>query len=173
MNDQARVSSIDALETFRASLIVFLAKARQSLDEVSDEVRRTRLWLQNDQRMKWEGECKRRRRVLDEAQQELLAARISSLREAKSGQQAAVHNARRALSEATGKLHVIKGWSRNFETAVAMPTRRIEGLRSHIDQEIPKAITHLVQLIRTLDAYAETRGTVASPQPGEKERDAE
>lgn len=162
MKDQARVSSVDALEAFRASLILFLERARRSLDEVSDEVRRTRLWLQNEQRIKWEGELKRRRKILDQAEEELLAARISSLREAKSAQQAAVHRARHAVSEAEGKLRTIKGWRGNFENAVELPLRRLESLRNHLDEEVPKAIAHLVQLIRTLDAYVETRGAVAS-----------
>lgn len=161
MTDQARVSSIDALESFRASLILFLGKARQSLDEVSDELRRTRLWLQHDQRMKWEGELKRRQKILDRVEQELLASRISSLRDATAGQQAAVHKACKAVSEAEGKLRNIKGWSRNFEKTVESPARRIDSLRIHLEQEIPKAIMHMVQLIRTLDAYAEASGSVA------------
>ena len=41
MSDQARVSSIDALESFRAELIQYITKARAALDGAGSEVRRT------------------------------------------------------------------------------------------------------------------------------------
>ena len=63
MSEQVKVTSIDALEAFRANLIVFLTKAHQSIDEVSDAIRRTRNWVQHDQRVHWEGEIRRRREI--------------------------------------------------------------------------------------------------------------
>ena len=75
MADQANVTSFDALETFRTNLILFLNKTRVRVDEVGDEIRRTRGWLQNDQRVHWEGEIRRRRRTLSQAEQELLLPR--------------------------------------------------------------------------------------------------
>ena len=56
MAEQAKVTSLDALESFRAKLIVFLSKSRRSIDEVSDEIRRTRNWLQGEQRVHWEAQ---------------------------------------------------------------------------------------------------------------------
>jgi len=51
MGNQAKVTSTEALDAFRSNLIVFRAKAKKSVDEVTDEVRRTRGWLQLDQKM--------------------------------------------------------------------------------------------------------------------------
>ena len=53
MSEQAKVTSIDVLESFRAALIVFLTESRRSLDEVTDAVRRTRMWLQQEQRVQF------------------------------------------------------------------------------------------------------------------------
>ena len=53
MADRAQVTSVEAVESFRSDLIVFLTKARSVLEEACDEVLRTRQWVQNDQRRFW------------------------------------------------------------------------------------------------------------------------
>ena len=60
MPEQAQVTSVDAIESFRSSLILFLSKARPTLEEISSDVLRTRLWLENDQRNYWDKEMRRR-----------------------------------------------------------------------------------------------------------------
>ena len=67
MPERAHVTSIDALESFRASLIIYLAKARPVLEEVAADVVRTRLWLENDQRTYWENQVRSRARKVEEA----------------------------------------------------------------------------------------------------------
>ena len=42
MATHARLTSVDALDAFRSSLIVFLNKAHSALDQSSDEIRRVR-----------------------------------------------------------------------------------------------------------------------------------
>jgi hypothetical protein len=59
MDQQAKVTSVDAIENFRASLILFLSKAKPALEEVMHEVVRTRLWIENEQRTFCEREMKR------------------------------------------------------------------------------------------------------------------
>ena len=39
MADRAKVASLDALESFRTSLLIFMEKTGKSLDEVGDAVR--------------------------------------------------------------------------------------------------------------------------------------
>lgn len=153
MATQAKVTSLDALESFRASLILFLTAARRSTDEVRDQVRRTRLWLQNDQRLHWEHEVRRWTKLLEQAKAELMGAKLSTLRDTSSAQQAAVLKAKRALTEAEEKLKAVKRWNRDFESAADPLVKRMEGLRDFLDQEMPKAITHLVQVLRTLESY--------------------
>ena len=81
MPQKAHVTSVDAIETFRATLINYVSKARPTLEEVSADVLRAKLWLQNDQRIHWEGQVRRRAKDLEEAQQALFSARLSNLRE--------------------------------------------------------------------------------------------
>jgi len=163
MAQQVRVTSIDALESLRSALIIFLTKARRSLDDVGDDVRRTRMWLQHDQRSLWEGQVRQRHKALGQAEQELLSAKLSGLRDNLAVQQAAVRKARAALDEAEGKLRNVKRWNRDFDSAADPLVKRLEGLRSYLDFELPEAIAFLVQAQRTLDAYLEAPPPAAAP----------
>jgi hypothetical protein len=163
MSSQVKVTSLDALESFRASLIIFLTKGRRSVDDVGDEVRRTRQWVQHDQRLHWENELRRRRRDLAQAEQELFSAKLSGLRDNIAVPQAAVRRAKAAVDEAEGKLRNIKRWNRDYDGLVDPLLKRLQGLREIFDHDLPHGITFLVEALRTLEAYAETATPVAAP----------
>jgi len=166
MANQARVTSTDALESFRASLIVFLAKARRSVDDVGDEVRRTRQWLQHDQRLLWEGELRRRTKALEQAQAELASARLSKNQEsALMARQMAVNKTKRAVGEAEDKIRKVKTWNQNFDHCADPVVKRLESLRQVLDQDMPKAISYLSSVQKTLEAYADTQAPATGTEP--------
>jgi chromosome segregation ATPase len=162
-SNQANVSNVDVLDTFRGNLIIFQSKARRALDDATDELRRTRMWLQHEQRTRWENELKKRARALEQAEQELMSAKLSSLRDNITFQQNAVRKAKAALAEAEEKLRHIKKWNQNFDAIADPMAKRLEGLRQFLDFNLPKGITFLVQSIRTLEAYAETHEPKSAP----------
>jgi chromosome segregation ATPase len=155
MATQAKVSSTEALERFRAALIVFLTKSRRSLDDATDEVRRMRQWVQHDQVSHWEGEYRRRKKQLEQAQQELMSARLSKEQSAIMARQMALNKAQNAITEAEFKLRKLKGWSQNFESAADPIVKRMERLRQVLN-DLPKAIAYLVAIQKTLEAYAQS-----------------
>src|SRR6185295_11889071 len=104
MAEKANVTSVDALQSFRTSLLLYVSKARPTLEEVSADILRTRLWLQNDQRVHWESQVRRRTKHFEEAQQALSSARMSHLRKETAAEQLAVRKAKYALDEAEAKL---------------------------------------------------------------------
>ena len=156
MADQAKVTSLDALERFRADLIVFITTAHRCVDEAGDEVRRTRQWLQGEQRTHWEGQARLRKRVLDQAEADLYSARLSGLKDRTIVQEEAVRKAKRAMAEAEEKLRVLKKWNRDFDNNADPLVRRLEGIRYFLDHDMPKALTYLVRAQETLEAYAES-----------------
>jgi len=155
MAERARVTSVDALEAFRATLIVYLSKARPTLEEVSSDILRTRMWLQNDQRLHWEAEVRRRTKILDHAQQALSSARISDLRDHVSTEQLAVQRARRALDEAETKLKRVKMWNREFDSRVQPLAKQLEKLHTVLSHDMVQAAAYLTEAVNTLNAYAE------------------
>ena len=155
MEQQAKVTSVDALENFRASMILFLSKAKPALEEVMHEVVRTRLWIEGEQRSHWERELKTRRRKLEQAQAELFSARISKLQEASAAQQMAVQHAMRAIHEAEEKMRMLKKWSRELENRADPLVKQVEQLHGFLTSEMTRAIAFLAETVKILQSYAE------------------
>jgi hypothetical protein len=155
MPQKAHVSSLDALETFRSDLIVYLSQARPALDEISADVLRVRMWLENEQRVYWENQMRRRVKELEQAQQALFSARIGVLRKESVMEQMMVHRAKEAVTQAEQKLRTIKKWEREFDGRVQPLVKQIEKLHTVLSNDMAKAITYLAQAIGTLSAYAE------------------
>jgi hypothetical protein len=163
MPERAHVTSVDALEAFRSSLIIYISKARPALDEVSAEVVRTRIWLEDEQRTHWENELRRRTRALQEAQQALFSARLSTFREETSAEQMTVHRTKRIFDEAEEKLRVIRKWNRDFDNRVQPLVKQMEKLQTVLAHDMVQAIAFLTQAINTLHAYAGIVAPTATP----------
>jgi hypothetical protein len=159
MADRAQVTSVEAVESFRADLIVFLTKARSVLEEACDEVLRTRQWVQNDQRQLWEREAKVRARKLEEARSELFSARLSQFQDSVTLQQMAVHRADRTAQESEAKLAVLKKWDRDLENRTDPLVKMLNQLHGFLLTDMTQAVAYLGQVVKTLEAYA----AVAAP----------
>jgi hypothetical protein len=155
MPRRARLTSLEALESFRVSLIVYLEKAVRVLDEISDEVLRTESWVQVEQREHWGREVRRRARELEQRQQELFSAKLSTLREATPVEHMAVLKAKRALDEATAKLNLVKKWNRLYDQRVGPPAQEVDKLRDFLTVHMGKAVLSLAQVAKTISDYAE------------------
>jgi predicted ATPase len=161
MPERAHVTSVEAIESFRSSLIIYLSKARPTLEEVSADVQRMRGWMEGEQRTYWENELRRRSQAVQEAQQALFSAKMSRLSNASASEQLAVQRTKRAFDEAEGKLRVLKQWNRVFDNRVDPLVKQMEKLHTVLAHDMVQAVAFLTQAIKTLDAYAE----VAPPAP--------
>lgn len=164
MPDQARVTSLEALQTFRSNLIVYLGQARPLLEEVSASVLRTHLWLENEQRTHWENQIRRRLKELQQAQQALFSAKLGSLSHEMSAEQLAVHRAKRSLEESETKLKIVKKWDREYDGRAQPLVKQMEKLHTVLAMDMVQAVAYLTQAINTLAAYAEVKapGAVSS-----------
>ena len=165
MAQPAQVTSVEAIESFRAALIVYLGKARAALDEVNAEVVRVRGWLETEQRRKWEQELRLLRRRLEEAQSELFSARLSPLQEPSALHFMAVQRTERAVKEAEAKLTVVKKWDREMQDKTEPLIKQIEQLQGYLATDMGKAVLHLGEVVKVLDAYAE-KFSPATPAKG-------
>ena len=154
MADRAHVTSVEAIAAFRANLILYLNKARPTVEEVSNEVLRTRFWLQTDKRRYWEHEAKVRGRALEEAQQEMFGAMLSKLRSVTAELQRNVHQAKHAVDEADTKLAALKRWDRELESRSEPMLKQVDQLQGFLTGEMVRAVAYLAQVVKTLDAYA-------------------
>lgn len=174
MGEQAKITSIDVLERFRASLIVFLTKARRCVDQTGEEVRRTSFWVQGEQRQHWESQLRRRNIVLDRVQQELLTAKFSAFRDNLMAEQAAVRKAKRDVEEAASKLGNCRKWGREYDRLTEPHLKRMETIKHFLDHNLPMAVAYLTQAQRTLEGYAEASTPVdAASLPISEQQPAE
>ena len=156
MGNQAKITSLDALDMIRAAMIVFLTKARRSVSDANDEARVTRMWLQHDRVTHWESEIRKRSRAYAQAEQEYMSARLQKNNEsALRGRKMIMDKAKRALEEAEAKLRRVKQWSQNFDSASDPILKRMEGMKHFLDEDMPRAIAYIVGLQRTLAAYTQ------------------
>ena len=155
MAETAKITSLDAIESFRAALLVFLGKARPLLEEISAEILRTRQWLQHDQRQHWENEVKLRARKLEEARAELFTAKLSKLQEGGALKLMAVQRSERATRDAEAKLIVIKKWDREIENRTDPLLKQVDQLQTFLTTDMGKAVANLEQVVRAIEAYAD------------------
>jgi len=165
MEQRAQVTSVEALEAFRSCLIVYLTKARPTLEEVMNEVIRTRNWLQNEQRVHWEKQIKMKRRDLEQAEAELFSARLSKVSQAYALQQMAAQRARRAVELAEDKLRLLKKWDRELESRSEPLLKLVEQLHGYLSTDMVKATAYLTEVIKTLQAYADVQVRAPSSAP--------
>ena len=161
MSGQAQVTSVEAIESFRAELVVYLAHMKPVLDEVTSEVLHTRSWLEDDRRRFWQQELRVRGRRLEDAKQELFNVSMSRMNEARSFQQMAVQRAQRDVQAVEDKLVVIKKWGRELDDRSAPLVKQMEQLHGFLGVEMAKAVAYLDQALKALDAYQ----SVAPPRP--------
>jgi uncharacterized protein YlxW (UPF0749 family) len=167
MAEQAKITSVEAIELFRAALILFSGQARATLEEVSSEVLRAKLWLENDQRRFLEKELRIHVKKLEAARQELFNSRLSNFQEPTALQQMAVHRTQRIVREAEEKLARLKKWDREIENRSDPLVKQVDQFHNFLTAEMPKAIAYLAQVVRQLDAYAGVAPPGSQPATGE------
>ena len=172
MAEQAQITSVDAIESFRSKLIEYINSMRPALGEVGSEVLRTRVWLQGEHRHYWEHELRLRSRRLEEAKLELFNASLSQLNEAAALHRMAVQRAQRAVREAEAKLLTLKKWSRDIENFTAPLMKQVDQLQGFLASDLARAVIQLEQVLKALEAYRNVTVTRPGlPNPAESTKD--
>lgn len=165
MTSQARITSIESLEYFRAHVIEFLARARQAVDDATGEIRRTREWLEIDCPRHWQARIKLAEKHLAQAEQDLFSVNLSAPGAHHATQKMAVMKARRQLDEAREKLHLAKQWKHRFGQRVEPLVNQLNPLQDQIDHNLPKGAHVLTECIKALQEYAGTAPLSPLPPP--------
>jgi len=161
----AQVSSVEAVELFRANLLVYLSQARAALDEVSSDILRLRLWLENDQRRFWDGQLRQRQLAVERAQAELFGARLSQFQETLVEKQMILRRAQQAQVEAEDKIKRLKRWERDLDHAAEPMLKQVERMQNYLSGDMGNAVVMLGELVKSLQAYAEIAPSANLPAP--------
>lgn len=165
MPNPAHITSIGAIESFRAGLVTYLETARPTLDEISGDVMRTRLWLEQDRLSHWKRELQRRHQVLHEAEDALRSARMSQFREATDAEVSAVRKAKAAFEAAQDRLRQVQRWCRDFDSRITPLAHQLEALRTVMAMDMPRAVSSLTRTLEILADYAGASPSAGMPPP--------
>jgi uncharacterized protein YhaN len=163
MSEQVKISSIDALEAFRADLIQYIAKVRVALEDMEGDVRRTQTWLDTDRTQHWGGQMKLWTKNLHQAEQELYNANLTNPQATNAFQKMAVLKAKRKLEEAEQKMRVLKKWRQTFENRATPLLRQLDPMFHLVGQQLPKGVHSLGERVKALQVYAESRTPTQVP----------
>src|SRR5262249_21962208 len=138
MPQQANITSVEAIEAFRAQLVIYLSQMRPVLEEISSEVLRTRGWLEGDRRRYLQQEMRSKSRKLEDAKQELFTAALSKFGDSGSFQQMAVQKAQRDMRAVEEKLTVLKKWDRDLDNKTSPLVKQMEQLHGFLAVEMER-----------------------------------
>jgi hypothetical protein len=165
MSESAQVTSVDAIEAFRASVVLYLSKARPAIQQVCAEAQRTRIWVQTTQRQYWEHQLKLRYRKLEEAKEALFSARISQFNQSTLMETMAVQRAQRAVAEAESKLALLKKWSHEIENRADPLVKQLDQFHGYLSTDMAEGAVLLAEFVKTLDAYTNSISPGSGPTP--------
>lgn len=152
---RAHITSIEALERFRATLADFAGDARNALCAVDGDIRRMEGWLQ-EQGKHWQREIRKRQEDVNRAKIELAARKYQNRDGHGRGStepEIALKKALVRLEEAETKLANCKRWAPELQRAVHEyhgPARMLSGV---LDTEVVNALALLANKLAALEAY--------------------
>ncbi len=155
MAQNANVRSIDSIDAFRSNLIVYIEKSCAVLDEVSDEAKRLRMWLQNQRKQELLTLLRKKQRHLENLQQELFSDQLQDPDKSHTVQEMAIRKTKREVMDIEEKLWKLKHWLKVFDSEVAPLVKDVDKLKDLIDTDLAKGVATLNKIITTLQEYAE------------------
>jgi len=155
MAEIVNVRSIAALGHFRTEFCNFAEDARNALNSVEMEVRRTRDWLRQQQ-VHWIGQVKRGNERVTQARSDLHRKRVSqsgSGTVTDSDQKEALRVAQRQLREAEEKVLIVKKWIPILDKAIEEYHGLSQPLGDRLQGDVQHALSLLDRFVTTLEAY--------------------
>lgn len=167
MSDSARVRHVGVLEELRGSLAEFADLATLALEGVDADLRRTREWLERQERH-WQATIRKCEDTVNAAKQELARRRLMKAGDRPldcSEQEEQLHRARRRLEFAEEKQEVTRNWLRQWDTEMIDyegPTRQ---LKNFLATDLVRAGALLRDKVQSLENYlAVTPNSSISPR---------
>ncbi len=155
MSDAARVTAVDAINDFRAALVVFGEEAADALCAADAEVRRTEEFLE-EQLKSWQQEVRRAEDAVFQAKQELTRRKMLSFDDRPvdtTEQEKALRRAVARLEHAEEQVEITRRWLRQWPQAVLDYQGPVGQLKGMLEGTLPRACAFLERKLASLDSY--------------------
>ncbi len=153
MQNQANITSIEAIESFRSALVAYREKACAALDEAGTAIQRFKDWLRHERKAYWQNEVRIRGQAFEEARQAWFASRLLEQRTTGT-REVAYKRARHALREAEEKLAVVKKWGQACDSRIDPLARQVDAMYKLLASDVARSVAYLGQVAGTLGDYA-------------------
>jgi len=153
---QANVRSVEALKDFKNALIAYAEEARNALNGVDMDVRRTRDWLERDQLSYWQNQVKKRNEQVSQARADLFRRQISqsgSGSVSDTDQKEALRLAITRLRQAEEKVEKVRRWQPILQHAISEYNSAARPLGDRIAGDLVASLALLDRMVASLDAY--------------------
>jgi hypothetical protein len=171
----AKVTSVDAIEQFKANLIRFKTDAGNALASLDMGIRRAFDWLEGQQKH-WQTEVRQWQEFANRAKAELIQfeyGRAETRGPGYTEKQIALHEAQSRLRQAEARVQSCKRWARVLPCEVIEcegPARQLAGM---LEADLRQAIALVDHKIRALESYLSlTSSTGAGPEAPEPSKEA-
>ena len=155
MNPAANVHNVDGLTTFQLGLQHFEEKAKDALQNIDMDLRRTQEWIE-DMYATWKTEVRKAEDALTQAMIELNRKKHMKIGERApdtSEEEKQVRKCKARLEHAEEKVEKCKHWVRAFPDAVLDYEGPARQLKTQVENVMPVMITILGNKIATLEEY--------------------
>jgi hypothetical protein len=167
----ARVTSIEAVREFKASLQIYCEHAKDALSSVEMESRRMLDWIGREQLGYWQRAVRARQDEVSQAKADLFRKRLPAAHGDQPDcieEKKAVRVAQMRLEEAEEKVEKCREWARQLPRAIEEYTGFAHQLAAMVEGDFPTPVAHLDKIIASLHAYTDLiapAGSSARPAP--------
>jgi len=168
----ADVKSLDALKEGKIALVEFRELVTSALSEAYSDVYRTVNWIQNDRRMFWQSELRRREEKVNMAKSELFREQLSASDGTASclEQKALLKKAEFACEEARRKIEFVKKWARMLDREMMLFKGKCQTLARAAEGDIPRGEARLEILMDRLEKYVRLAAPAGDTKKGSSRR---
>ena len=155
MAETAQITSVDAIEAFRAGIdrVSGQGAAGAGGDLPAKSSARGSGWKTTSGGI-GNTSCASARGSWRRPGQELFNATLSKLSTTTSLHQMAVQRADRAVRESEAKLKMVRKWNRELENRTGALVKQIEQFQAYLATDVRQAIAYLDRVMEALEAYA-------------------
>lgn len=164
----ARVTSVDAIVSFRAAVIAFLDRGPAAMGSLRQETHRTMMWLEQEQPRYWQEQIRHGFDRVASARSALDACRLRTVaghRSACIEEQVALRKAKERVEYCQQQAEVTRRWAIRAREEADEFLGKIAPLDRSFQQEVPNMVAVLERMILAIEAYQDVIGDAESGLP--------
>jgi hypothetical protein len=172
MNQSANVTSIDAVQAFRAALVKFEENSRDGITSLELEIRRAVNWIEVDRRRYWPAQVKHASEGLAQARNALERCQLKYGSEEAPPcyeQKKDYERAKQRLRYCEDQVRKVKQWTQVVRQEMTAFQGQMAQMTICVDTELPRAIATLTKMLNALERYALAAGELASGSTSTKD----